>query len=117
MNDSATRPRAIPEITPLEDRAIRRFEHDREFFDRVHVEADNRRQKTSGLEVHTALQDAMRDFQAADEEKYGDDAIIRGARYVGNELLGVPYALASIPEQEGLKAAVRRVIQAVDGKE
>lgn len=107
-------PPLFPEITPLEDRAIRRFEHDKQFFDRVHVGAQRRRELNPELEMSTSLQDVMREFQAQDEEKHSDEAIVRGAFYLGNELLGSPYALAPIPQQEGLKAGVRRLLAAVE---
>ena len=113
--DNTTQP-VIPAITPLEDRAIRRFEHDNEFHSRVHAEAQRRRELTTDLEINIALQDAMRELQSQDEAKHSDEAIVRGAFYLGNELLGIPYAIASIPEQEALKAGVRRLLAAVEGR-
>lgn len=112
----------LPEITPLEDRAIRRFEHDRDFHLRCYVRA----KQLEGLQAEETpadyssdlgnrLQHAMRELQVADELIHDDDSIVRGARYIGGSLLGLPYDLASVPEREGLKAAARRVLAAVEG--
>jgi hypothetical protein len=113
---------ALPEITPLEDRAIRRFEHDRQFHLRCYARAkqlEGIRQETEPLDYRDdlarRLQDAMRELQAADEAVHDDESIVRGARYIGGELLGIVYATASVPEQEALKAAARRVLAAVAG--
>jgi hypothetical protein len=112
----------LPEITPLEDRAIRRFEHDRQFHLRCYARAkqlEGIRQENEPLDYRDdltrRLHDAMRELQAADEKVHSDEAIVRGARYLGNELMGMPYAMASVPEQEGLKAGVRRLLAAVNG--
>ncbi|MET4143862.1 hypothetical protein [Arthrobacter sp. UYCo732] len=112
---------ALPEITPLEERAVRRFEHDRDFHLRCYVRA----KQLEGLlpevpgdyssDLGIRLQHAMRELQTVDEAIHDDNAIVRGARYIGGSLLGLPYDLASVPEQEGLKAAARRVLAAVEG--
>lgn len=103
----------FPEITPLETRAIKRFEFDRDFFERCHAKAREMEAMNPGGELNTRLQNAMRDLQAADEEVHDDASIVRGARYLGGELMGLPYDLATVPEQEGLKAGVRRLLAAV----
>ena len=41
---------------------------------------------------------------------HDDEAIVRGACFLGLDLMGIPYVLASVPEQEGLKAAVRHIM-------
>lgn len=112
----------LPEITPLEDRAIRRFEHDREFYLRCYARAkqlEGIRQATEPLDypadLSRRLQDAIRELQAEDEAVHDDASIVRGARYIGNELLGILYETAPVPQQEGLKAAARRVLAAVEG--
>lgn len=111
----------LPELTPLEERAIRRFDHDRQFHLRCYAKAkqlEGIRQETEPLDyaddLTRRLQDAMRALQAEDEAHHDDESIVRGARYIGHELLGIIYATASIPEQEGLKAAARRVLAAVE---
>lgn len=113
---------ALPEITPLEDRAIRRFEFDRQFHLRCYARAkqlEGIRQVTDPLDYREdltrRLQDAMRELQAEDEAVHDDESIVRGARYLGNELMGMPYAMASVAEQEALKAAARRFLAAVAG--
>jgi hypothetical protein len=113
---------AIPAITPLEDRAIRRFEHDRQFHLRCYARAkqlEGIQQASEPLDYPSdlarRLQQAMRELQAADEADHDDDAIVRGARYIGSELLGIHYTTASVPQQEALKAAARRVLAAVEG--
>jgi hypothetical protein len=113
----------IPEITPLEERAIRRFEHDRQFHVRCYARAkqlEGIRQETEPLDyagdLSRRLQDAMRELQTEDEAVHDDESIVRGARYIGNELLGILYQTAPIPQQEGLKAAARRVLAAVEGR-
>lgn len=105
---------ALAELTPLQDRAIRRFEYDRQFYLRVHVEAGKRRLLDENLAMDKSLQDVMLEFQTQDEEKYSDDAIVRGATYLGRDILGIFYNSASVPEQESLKAGVRRIIAAVN---
>jgi hypothetical protein len=57
----------------------------------------------------------MTALQEADEAVHDDAAIVRGARYLGGELLGLNYDLADVPQQEGLKAGVRRLLAAVKG--
>lgn len=113
-----------PELTPLEARAIRRFEHDRQFHLRCYTRAkqlEGLRQESESLDyagdLSRRLQDAMRELQAEDELVHDDESIVRGARYIGHELLGIIYATASIPEQEGLKAAARRVLAAVENRQ
>lgn len=113
---------ALPEITPLEDRAVRRFEFDRQFHLRCYARAkqlEGIRQEADPVDytedLTRRLQDAMRELQAEDEAVHDDESIVRGARYLGNELMGMPYAMASVPEQEGLKAAARRFLAAVAG--
>lgn len=105
----------IPEITPLQDRAIRRFEHDRDFHLRCYSAA--RALEPTALDAASdlaaRLRDAMTALQEADEEIHDDASVVRGARYLGNELMGIPYDRASDPEREALKAAVRRVLSAV----
>lgn len=104
-----------PEITPLEDRAIRRFEFDRDFYEQCYAKAKQLKESQPDDDLGKRLQDAMRTLQAADESLVSDEAIIRGAHYLGNELMGMPYALATVPQQEGLKAGVRRLLAAVKG--
>lgn len=101
---------AIPEITPLEDRAIRRFEFDRVFHERCQAKAHQLKVTQPDDDLSKRLQDAMRELQGADEAVHDDASIVRGARYLGNELMGIPYALASVPEQEALKTAVRNIL-------
>ncbi|ACL42224.1 conserved hypothetical protein (plasmid) [Pseudarthrobacter chlorophenolicus A6] len=115
---------ALREITPLEERAVRRFEHDRQFHLRCYARAkqlEGIRQESEPLDyagdLSRRLQDAMRELQAEDEAIHDDDSIVRGARYIGDELLGIFYATASVPEQEALKAATRRVLAAVENKQ
>lgn len=103
---------ALPEITPLEERAIKRFEYDLRFHQRVQNEAARRRELDPDLPLHTALQDVMREFQSQDEVEYPDDAIVRGAASMG-ELLGINYATTSVIRQEGLKIGVRRLLDEV----
>lgn len=105
----------IPEISPLEDRAIRRFEHDREFHLRCYAKAKQLEATQPDDDLGKRLQDAMRALQETDESLVSDEAIVRGARYLGGNILGITYTLASIPEQEGLKAGVRRLLAAVNG--
>lgn len=105
----------LPEITPLEDRAIRRFEHDRDFYLKCYVQAKKLEATQPDDYIDKRLRDAMRMLQEADEAIHDDASIVRGARYIGGSLLGLPYDLASAPEQEGLKAAARRVLAAVEG--
>lgn len=107
----------IPEITPLQERAIRRFEYDRDFHLRVYAAAHALELTPTGkgTDLSDRLRDAMTSLQEADEKVHSDEAIVRGARYLGGELLGLPYALATVPEQEGLKAGVRRLLAAVNG--
>jgi hypothetical protein len=105
----------IPEITPLEKRAILRFQYDAEFHKQCYAAADELLKISPDAELNTRLQDAMRAIQGADESLVSDEAIVRGARYLGGELLGLPYALASEAEKEGLKAGVRRLLAAVKG--
>jgi hypothetical protein len=114
----------LPEITPLEERAIRRFEHDRQFHLRCYSRAkqlEGIRQEAEPLDytgdLSRRLQDAMRELQAEDEAVHDDESIVRGARYIGSELLGIHYATAPIPQQEGLKAATRRVLAAVENRQ
>lgn len=107
----------IPEITPLQERAIRRFEHDREFHIRCYTTAHalEATAHDAVTDLASRLRDAMTALQEADEKVHSDEAIVRGARYLGGELLGVPYDLATVPGQEGLKAGVRRLLAAVNG--
>lgn len=105
----------LPEITPLEDRAIRRFEYDRDFYTRCYAKANQLQETPPNDDLGKRLQDAMRELQTADETIHDDASIVRGARYIGGSLLGLPYDLASVPEQEGLKAAARQVLAAVEG--
>jgi hypothetical protein len=105
----------IPEITPLEDRAIRRFQYDTEFRKQCYAAAEELLKISPDAELGTRLQDSMRAIQGADESLVNDDAIVRGAHYLGNELLGLPYAFATEAEKEGLKAGVRRLLAAVKG--
>jgi hypothetical protein len=108
----------LPEITPLDDRAIRRFEHDRQFHVRCYARARRLEQTTQpDDDLSKRLQDAMRELQAEDEAVHDDESIVRGARYIGSELLGIHYATAPIPQQEGLKAATRRVLAAVENRQ
>lgn len=113
----------LPEATPLEERAVRRFEYDRQFHLRCYARAkqvEGIRQATEPLaypaDLARRLQDAMRELQAEDEALHDDESIVRGARYIGNELLGILYETATVPEQEGLKAAARRVLAAVENR-
>lgn len=103
---------AIPEITPLEDRAIRRFEL---FHIRCYAKAKQLEQTQPDDDLGKRLQDAMRALQEADETFHDDASIVRGARYIGLNLIGTPYDLATAAEQEGLKAAARQVLAAVEG--
>lgn len=105
----------IPEITPLEDRAIRRFEHDREFHLRCYAKAKQLEATQPDDDLGKRLQDALRALQEADESLVSDEAVVRGARYLGWNILGITYSLATVPEQEGLKAGVRRLLAAVNG--
>ena len=105
----------IPEISPLEDRAIRRFEHDREFHLRCYAKAKQLEATQPDDDLGKRLQDAMRALQETAESLVSDEAIVRAARYLGANILGITYTLASIPEQEGLKAGVRRLLAAVNG--
>jgi len=107
---------AIPEITPLEDRAIRRFEFDLVFHERCRAKAHDLKETQPDDSLGKRLQDAMRELQGADEAIYDDAAVVRGARYLGNELMGIPYSLASVPEQEGLKSAVRHILILVENE-
>lgn len=104
----------LPEISPLEDRAIRRFEYDLEFHVRCHTKAKQLETAHPNDELGRRLQDAMRELQAADEAIHDEASIVRGAKYLG-ELFGVVFPTASVARQEGLKAAVRRVLAAVEG--
>lgn len=103
---------ALPKITPLEERAIKRFEYDLRFHQRVQNEAARRREVDPDLPLHIALQDVMREFQSQDEVEYPDDAIVRGAASMG-ELMGINYATTSVTRQEALKLGVRRVLDEV----
>ena len=105
----------IPAITPLEERAILRFEHDREFHLRCYAKAKQLEVTQPDDDLGKRLQDAMRALQEADEVVHDDASIVRGARYLGGELLGLRYDLATVPQQEGLKAGVRRLLAAVNG--
>ncbi len=114
---------SLPKATPLEEHTGRRFEYDRQFHLRCYARAkqlEGIRQATEPLDYPTdlrrRLQDAMRELQAEDEAVHDDESIVRGARYIGNELLGILYETASIPEQEGLKAAARGVLAAVENQ-
>lgn len=109
-----TTPQALPTITPLEERAIKRFEYDFLFHQRVQAEAARRRDADPTLAVHAALQDVMRDFQSQDEVEYPDDAIVRGATSMG-QIIGVDYATASPVRQEALKVGVRHLLDEVFG--
>jgi hypothetical protein len=113
--DAAPNP-VIPEITPLEDRAIRRFEFDRVFHERCRAKAHQLKTTQPGDDLSKRLQDAMRELQGVDEAVHDDASIVRGARYLGNELMGIPYALASVPEQEALKTAVRNILGHVESQ-
>jgi len=104
----------IPEITPLEDRAIRRFEFDLVFHERCRAKAHQLKRTQPDDDLGKRLQDAMRELQEADEQIHSDASIVRGARYLGNELMGMPYALASVQEQEALKTAVRNILGHVE---
>jgi hypothetical protein len=105
---------AVPEITPLENRAILRFEFDRVFHERCRAKAHQLKDTQPDDNLGKRLQDAMRELQAADEAIHDDASIVRGARYLGNELMGIPYAMASAAEQEALKAAVRLLLVHVE---
>jgi hypothetical protein len=107
---------AIPEITPLEDRAIRRFEFDRVFHERCRAKAHQLKATHPDADLDKRLQDAMRELQEADEAIHDDASIVRGARYLGNELMGIPYAVASVPEQEALKTAIRNILGHVESQ-
>lgn len=109
---------SLPEITPLQERAIRRFEHDRDFYIRCYSAAHalELTPHDAATDLAVRLRTAMTALQEADEAVHDEESIVRGATYIGNELLGVFYATASVPEQEGLKAAARRVLVAVENR-
>ncbi len=104
----------LPEITPLQERAIRRFEHDRDFYNRVYAAAHALELTPAGegKELPDRLRDAMTALQEADEQVLSDAAITNGARYIGESLLGLNFDTATVAEQEGMKAGVRRVLAA-----
>jgi hypothetical protein len=106
---------SLPEITPLEKRAILRFQYDLEFHNQCHAAAGELLKISPDCPLDARLRDSMRAIQGADESLVSDEAIVRGARYLGGELLGLPYALATEAEKEGLKAGVRRLLAAVEG--
>jgi hypothetical protein len=106
---------ALPTITPLERRAILRFQYDLEFHKQCYTAAEELLKISPDAELGTRLQNSMRAIQGADESLVSDEAIVRGAHYLGGELLGLPYALATEAEKEGLKAGVRRLLAAVKG--
>ena len=106
----------LPTITPLEERAILRFQYDLDFHKQVYAAAEELLKISPDAPLGTRLQDSMRAIQGADESLISDEAIVRGARYLGGELLGLPYAFATEAEKEGLKAGVRRLLTAVKGE-
>lgn len=105
----------IPEITPLQERAIRRFEHDRDFHIRCYTTAHALEATVhdAATDLAARLRDAMTALQEADEALVSDEAIVRGARCLGLNIVGLPYDLATEAEQEGLKAGVRQILAAV----
>lgn len=105
---------SIPVITPLEERAIRRFEFGCVFNQRCQAKAHQLKATQPDDAIDKRLQDAMRELQTADELILDDEAIVRGACFLGLDLMGIPYVLASVPEQEGLKAAVRHIMVLVE---
>jgi hypothetical protein len=105
---------SIPVITPLEERAVLRFEFDHVFHQRCQARAHQLRATQPDDAIAKRLQDAMRELQAADELVHDDESIVRAARFLGLDLMGIPYHLASVPEQEGLKAAVRHIMGLVE---
>jgi hypothetical protein len=111
MSDMTT-PQALPQITPLQERAIKRFEYDILFHSRVQAEATRRREIDPSLAIHTSLQDVMVEFQSQDEVEYPDEAIVRGATSMG-QLIGVDYPAASVKRQEALKIGVRHLLDEV----
>lgn len=104
----------LPEITPLQDRAVRRFEHDSEFHNRVYAAAHALEMTPAGegKELPDLLRDAMTALQEADEQVLSDAQVTEGARYVRKSLLGLNFDTATVAEQEGMKAGVRRVFAA-----
>ncbi|HEX9227581.1 MAG TPA: hypothetical protein VF885_13135 [Arthrobacter sp.] len=104
----------IPEITPLEDRAIRRFEHDRGFYERCYAKARELKEDRPDDALGKRLQDAMRALQEDDETVHDDASIVRAATYLGNDLMGIRYPIASVQEQEALKTAVRNILAMMD---
>jgi hypothetical protein len=97
------------ELTPLEERAIRRFEHDRTFRERCQEVAGGLVRDQPGADPVERLQHAIRVLQGADEAMLDDERLTRGARYLGT-ITGVRYDDASVPFQESLKTAVRSLL-------
>ncbi|GAA4033068.1 hypothetical protein GCM10023063_15600 [Arthrobacter methylotrophus] len=108
-----TRP-VITALTPLEERAILRFEFDQVFHQRCQAKAHQLTTTQPDDPIAKRLQDAMRELQTADEQIHDEEAIVRAANFLGLDLMGIPYVMASVPEKEGLKAAVRRILALVE---
>ncbi|APX04228.1 hypothetical protein BWQ92_00315 [Arthrobacter sp. QXT-31] len=115
MDSSSPLPRPVPtEITPLEERAVLRFQYDLDFHKRVQAAAEELLAEHPDDPLYIRLPDAMRSLQQQDEAVVSDDQITAGTRYLA-DILGLPYAVIQDKEREGLKAGVHGLLAAVNG--